>query len=97
MKTDIGYSLKPQSISEIIWSTAAQQSNGILNFNNVTIAGNNAGNGVGINYDGFYGYIKNSIIFGTPIIDTNYYNLKEKINKLPYDLYAIQYRLLYIF
>ena len=40
-------------------------------------------------------YLKNSIIFGTPIIDTNYYNLKKKLEKLPYDLYCIQYRLLY--
>ena len=30
-----------------------------------------------------------------PIIETNYYKLKEKINNLPYELYAIQYRLLY--
>ena len=40
-------------------------------------------------------YLKNCIIFGTPIIETNYYNLKNKIEKLPYDLYCIQYRLLY--
>jgi len=30
-----------------------------------------------------------------PIIETNYYKLKEKINNLPYELYSIQYRLLY--
>jgi len=40
-------------------------------------------------------FLKNSIMFGTPIIDTNYYNLKKKLIKLPYDLYCIQCRLLY--
>ena len=40
-------------------------------------------------------YLKNSIIFGLPIIDTNYYKLKEQIHNLPYDLYSIQYRLLF--
>ena len=40
-------------------------------------------------------YLKNCIIFGTPIIEKNYYNLKNKIEKLPYDLYCIQYRLLH--
>ena len=40
-------------------------------------------------------YLKNTIIFGTPIIDTNYYNLKNKLEQLPYDLYCIQYRLLH--
>tara|TARA_Y100000022_G_scaffold185163_1_gene180748 strand:- start:360 stop:1310 length:951 start_codon:yes stop_codon:yes gene_type:complete len=38
---------------------------------------------------------KNTVVFGTPIIDTNYYNLKAKIKKLPYSIYCIQYRLLY--
>ena len=38
---------------------------------------------------------KNSIVFGTPIIDTNCHNLKLKIKKLPYSIYCIQYRLLY--
>lgn len=40
-------------------------------------------------------YNNYSIIFGTPIYSTDYYKLKQKINDLPYDIYAIQYRLLY--
>ena len=30
-----------------------------------------------------------------PLIDTNYYNLTNKINNLYYDIFSIQYRLLY--
>ena len=40
-------------------------------------------------------YLPNSVIFGTPLIDTNSYLLKNKIKDLPYELYAIQHRLLY--
>ena len=40
-------------------------------------------------------YHKKSIVFGTPVYSTNYYELKKIIETLPYDLYAIQYRLLY--
>ena len=40
-------------------------------------------------------YMPNNVIFGTPIIETNYYNLKNKIQELPYDLYAIQHRFIY--
>tara|TARA_B100000925_G_scaffold121990_1_gene90599 strand:+ start:373 stop:1311 length:939 start_codon:yes stop_codon:yes gene_type:complete len=36
-----------------------------------------------------------SILMGLPIIDTNYYNLQSKINNLYYDVFCIQYRLLY--
>ena len=32
---------------------------------------------------------------GLPLIDTNYYNLINKINNLYYDIFSIQYRLLY--
>ena len=32
---------------------------------------------------------------GLPLIDTNYYNLQNKINNLYYDVFCIQYRLLY--
>ena len=38
---------------------------------------------------------KNSILMGLPLIDTNYYNLTNKINNLYYDIFSIQYRLLY--
>ena len=37
----------------------------------------------------------NSILMGLPLIDTNYYNLTNKINNLYYDIFSIQYRLLY--
>lgn len=37
----------------------------------------------------------NSILMGLPLIDTNYYNLQNKINNLYYDVFCIQYRLLY--
>ena len=37
----------------------------------------------------------NSILMGLPLIDTNYYNLLNKINNLYYDVFCIQYRLLY--
>tara|TARA_B100000963_G_scaffold278699_1_gene247125 strand:+ start:20695 stop:21639 length:945 start_codon:yes stop_codon:yes gene_type:complete len=37
----------------------------------------------------------NSILMGLPMIDTNYYNLLNKINNLYYDIFCIQYRLLY--
>ena len=37
----------------------------------------------------------NSILMGLPLIDTNYYNLQKKINNLYYDVFCIQYRLLY--
>tara|TARA_B110000037_G_scaffold221952_1_gene294764 strand:- start:2403 stop:3347 length:945 start_codon:yes stop_codon:yes gene_type:complete len=47
------------------------------------------------NYISQSAYTNNAIIFGMPIIETNYYKLKEKINNLPYELYSIQYRLLY--
>ena len=40
-------------------------------------------------------YNNNSILFGLPLIDTNYYNLVNKINNLYYDVFCIQYRLLY--
>jgi len=40
-------------------------------------------------------YVSNGIIFGTPLMDTNSYKLKEKINDLPYELYCIQHRLLF--
>ena len=48
------------------------------------------------NYISQNSYIKNSTIFGLPIIETNYYKLREKIKNLSYDLYSIQYRLLKI-
>ena len=32
---------------------------------------------------------------GLPLIDTNYYNLTNKLNNLYYDVFCIQYRLLY--
>jgi hypothetical protein len=38
--------------------------------------------------------IQNSINFGIPILGTNYYQFKNKLNNLPYDIYCIQYRLL---
>lgn len=37
----------------------------------------------------------NSILMGLPLIDTNYYNLLNKINNLYYDVFCIQYRLLH--
>ena len=37
----------------------------------------------------------NSILMGLPLIDSNYYNLQNKINNLYYDVFCIQYRLLY--
>ena len=37
----------------------------------------------------------NSILMGLPLIDTNYYNLTNKLNNLYYDVFCIQYRLLY--
>lgn len=37
----------------------------------------------------------NSILMGLPLIDTNYYNLQNKINNLYYNVFCIQYRLLY--
>ena len=40
-------------------------------------------------------YNKYSIVFGTPIYSNNYSLLEEKIHTLPYDVYSIQYRLLY--
>jgi len=40
-------------------------------------------------------YNNNSILLGLPIIDTNYYNITKKINNLYYDVFSIQYRLLY--
>ena len=40
-------------------------------------------------------YFPHSTIFGLPLIADHYYQLKNDIQKLPYDLYAIQYRLLY--
>jgi len=40
-------------------------------------------------------YNNKSILMGLPIIDTNYYNLVNKINNLYYDVFCIQYRLLY--
>ena len=46
------------------------------------------------NYIKQVSYLKNNITFGLPIIDTNYYNLKQKLETLPYELYCIQYRLL---
>ena len=52
-------------------------------------------------YNLMNGYIRqcyfnnNSILMGLPLIDTNYYNLTNKINNLYYDIFSIQYRLLY--
>ena len=40
-------------------------------------------------------YTKHSIVFGTPIYSTNYNELREIVNSLPYDVYSIQYRLLF--
>ena len=40
-------------------------------------------------------YLPNSVIFGTPLIDSNSYTLKKSIKDLSYDLYSIQHRLLY--
>lgn len=40
-------------------------------------------------------YYKKSVVFGTPIYSNNYYDLRKIIETLPYDVYAIQYRLLY--
>ena len=40
-------------------------------------------------------YNNKSILMGLPLIDTNYYNLVKKINNLYYDVFCIQYRLLY--
>ena len=37
----------------------------------------------------------NSVLMGLPLIDTNYYNLTNKLNNLYYDVFCIQYRLLY--
>ena len=37
-------------------------------------------------------FSKNDIIFGLPIIDTNYNNILAKIEDLPYELYCIQCR-----
>ena len=47
------------------------------------------------NYINQVNFLKNNTIFGMPIIDTNYYNLMEKTKELPYQLFCIQYRLLY--
>ena len=40
-------------------------------------------------------YLKNSVNFGLPIIKKNPYELKKTLENIPYDLYCIQYRLLY--
>ena len=40
-------------------------------------------------------YNNKSILMGLPLIDNNYYNLVNKINNLYYDIFCIQYRLLY--
>ena len=47
------------------------------------------------NYIGQVCYLPNSVIFGTPLIDSNPYSLKNRIKNLPYELYSIQHRLLY--
>ena len=47
------------------------------------------------NYIKQIAFSKNQIIFGLPIIETNRNRLLNKIKNLPYNLYAIQYRLLY--
>ena len=39
-------------------------------------------------------YQKNDIIFGLPIITTNYNQLKSNINDIPYKIYSIQHRFL---
>lgn len=39
--------------------------------------------------------LNNQIIIGTPIISTNYKNITEKANKMPFTIYAIQQRLLF--
>ena len=41
-------------------------------------------------------YTKQTIVFGLPVISSNYYTLKKYVHQLPYELYAIQYRLLTI-
>ena len=40
-------------------------------------------------------YSKNMVTFGMPIINQDYNEIKKSINKLPYELYAIQYKHLY--
>ena len=40
-------------------------------------------------------YIKNTVIFGLPVISDNSYQMPKIIAKLPYDVYCIQHRLLY--
>ena len=40
-------------------------------------------------------FFKSSVVFGSPIISDNYYDLESKIKNLSYDLYSIQSRLLY--
>jgi len=40
-------------------------------------------------------YIKNTVIFGLPVISNNSYELKRGLEKLPYNIYCIQHRLLY--
>lgn len=40
-------------------------------------------------------FTKQDIAFGLPVIDTNHDNLVKKIQDLPYEIYAIQHRLLY--
>ena len=40
-------------------------------------------------------FFKSGVVFGSPLISDNYYDLEAKAQKLSYDLYAIQSRLLY--
>jgi len=73
----------------------------IFYFKNKDISNQNQFNKFNILNEFFKQYTKqisitnNDIIFGLPIIDTNYNNLITTISSLSYELYCIQHRLLY--